>query len=40
MLIGTEAGRDKDTLVKEEICIPGYTLFRQDRPSQKKEGAL
>ncbi len=21
-----------------EICLPGYTLFRQDRPSQKRRG--
>ncbi len=27
-----------DGLRDDEICLPGYTLFRQDRPSQKKEG--
>ncbi len=29
-----------DGIRDDEIFLPAYTLFRQDRPSQKKEGAL
>ncbi len=25
-----------DGIRYDEICLPGYTLFRQDRPSRKK----
>ncbi len=29
-----------DGIRDDEICIPGYILFRQDRPSQKKGGGV
>ncbi len=29
-----------DGIRDDGICLPGYTLFRQDRPSQKKGGGV
>ncbi len=29
-----------DGILDDEICLPGYTLFRQDCPFQKKGGGV
>ncbi len=37
-VIGVTETRLHDGIRDDEICLPGYTLFRQDRPSHKKRG--
>ncbi len=39
-IIGVAQTWLQDGIRDDEICLPGYTLFHQDRPSHKKEGGV